>query len=65
MHDSEEQLIKMQESQGSAEYQVLINENQDKEKKDKFEEYVNIQKGLEQLEMTDIQLNRLSAENTQ
>lgn len=65
MHDSEEQLIKMQESQGSAEYQELINENQDKEKKDKFEEYVNIQKGLEQLEMTDIQLNRLSAENTQ
>ena len=64
MHDSEEQLIKMQESQGSAEYQELINENQDKEKKDKFEEYVNIQKGLEQLEMTDIQLNRLSAENT-
>ena len=65
MHDSEEQLIKMQESQGSAEYQELINENQEKEKKDKFEEYVNIQKGLEQLEMTDIQLNRLSAENTQ
>ena len=65
MHDSEEQLIKMQESQGSAEYQELINENQDKEKKDKFEEYVNIQKGLEQLEITDIQLNRLSAENTQ
>ena len=55
----------MQESQRSAEYQELVNNNQDKEKKDKFEEYVNIQKGLDQLEMTDIHLNRLSAENTQ
>ena len=54
----------MQESQRSAEYQELVNDNQDKEKKDKFEEYVNIQKGLDQLEMTDIHLNRLSAENT-